>query len=256
MVVFPDAGKAVLPALTERVQGRRRDGSLPGGPGRQGRRQLRHSGSATTSPTTASTGRPGSRRTSPAAATSCSSAARPGNSQSTTEYNALRKNLPDSYKFIGQTPFQPTNWDPTLTQTAAHRRHREVPQDRRHRLRLRPDAGQLAAAVPQERTARSRRWPPPTATRCRCFWQQKKARQPVQDDRLSPPGTTTSGWQSTTRSPRPPAARSPRDTSSRARSSRTRSAASRTRCSCKPDLPGDVYLSAQMPGDEQAKLSN
>ena len=39
-----------------------------------------------------------------------------GNSQSTTEYDALRKNLPDSYKFIGQTPFQPTNWDPTLTQ--------------------------------------------------------------------------------------------------------------------------------------------
>ena len=39
-----------------------------------------------------------------------------GNSQSTTEYNALRKNLPASYKFIGQTPFQPTNWDPTLTQ--------------------------------------------------------------------------------------------------------------------------------------------
>ena len=23
---------------------------------------------------------------------------------------------------------------------------------------------------------------------------------------------------------------------------------------CRPDLPGDVYLSAQMPGDEQAKL--
>ena len=39
-----------------------------------------------------------------------------GNSQSTTEYEALRKNLPASYKFIGQTPFQPTNWDPTLTQ--------------------------------------------------------------------------------------------------------------------------------------------
>ena len=39
-----------------------------------------------------------------------------------------------------------------------------------------------------------------------------------------------------------------------ARSSRTRSAASRTRCKCERDLPGDVYLSAQMPGAEQAKL--
>jgi ribose transport system substrate-binding protein len=25
---------------------------------------------------------------------------------------------------------------------------------------------------------------------------------------------------------------------------------------CRPDLPGDVYLSAEMPGDAQAKLSN
>ncbi len=48
---------------------------------------------------------------------------------------------------------------------AAHRRHREVPQDRRHRLRLRPDAGQLAPAVRQERSQDARRWPPRTATR-------------------------------------------------------------------------------------------
>src|SRR5262245_21856330 len=40
----------------------------------------------------------------------------PGNSQSIAEYQAMRENLPNTYTFIGQTPFQPTNWDPTLTQ--------------------------------------------------------------------------------------------------------------------------------------------
>ena len=40
-----------------------------------------------------------------------------GNSQSTDEYDAMVKVLGDDYTFIGETPFQPTNWDPTLTQT-------------------------------------------------------------------------------------------------------------------------------------------
>ena len=40
-----------------------------------------------------------------------------GNSQSVTEYDALKANLGSQYKFIDQTPFVPTNWDPTLTQT-------------------------------------------------------------------------------------------------------------------------------------------
>jgi ribose transport system substrate-binding protein len=40
-----------------------------------------------------------------------------GNSQSATEYTAMKKVLGSDYKFIGQTPFQPTDWDPTKTQT-------------------------------------------------------------------------------------------------------------------------------------------
>lgn len=40
-----------------------------------------------------------------------------GNSQSIAEYDALKEVLGSDYNFIGQTPFQPTNWDPTLTQT-------------------------------------------------------------------------------------------------------------------------------------------
>ena len=42
--------------------------------------------------------------------------------------------------------------------------------------------------------------------------------------------------------------------SSRARSSRTRPA-SRKPVDCQSGLPGDVYLSAQMPGAQQAALS-
>ena len=41
---------------------------------------------------------------------------------------------------------------------------------------------------------------------------------------------------------------------SRRSCSRTRRLASRTRCSARPNLPGDIYLSAQMPADAQAKL--
>ncbi|MFF4776562.1 substrate-binding domain-containing protein [Microtetraspora fusca] len=40
-----------------------------------------------------------------------------GNSQSTTEYETLRKNLPSAYQFLDQTPFVPTDWEPTKTQT-------------------------------------------------------------------------------------------------------------------------------------------
>jgi ribose transport system substrate-binding protein len=40
-----------------------------------------------------------------------------GNSQSLAEAAAMKAVLGSDYKFIGETPFQPTNWDPTLTQT-------------------------------------------------------------------------------------------------------------------------------------------
>ncbi len=78
MVVFPpDAGKAVLPALTAAYQ----EGVSPfptaSTPPAARPASTTTSGSATTSPTTPTTGRRGSRRTCPRAETSCSSAARP-----------------------------------------------------------------------------------------------------------------------------------------------------------------------------------
>ena len=87
-----------------------------------------------------------------------------GNSQSVTEYNALKENLPDTYKFVGQTPFVPTDWDPTKTQTLLRRRSRRT---RRSTSSSPTSARRWSARCTCSRTAaaRSRRWPPRTATR-------------------------------------------------------------------------------------------
>ena len=116
MVVFPDAGQGGAARADRRLQGRRRDGALPRRPRWQGRRELRRVDRRRLRQRRRQLGELDQGERARTAATSCSWAARPATARAPREYDALRKTLPDSYKFIGQTPFRRTNWDPTKTQ--------------------------------------------------------------------------------------------------------------------------------------------
>ena len=176
-----------------------------------------------------------------------------GNSQSASEYDALRKTLPDTYKFIGQTPFQPTNWDPTKTQqllTADIAKYPKIDV-------IVSDFGPtLVSSLPL--FPKSGRDIPALATSdgnsLSCFWKDSQAKQPVQDDdgrhrqRQRPARGAVRRRQGDRR----------QDPDRRlvqgARSSRTRSARSRTTSSATPTCPVTPTCPPQMPGAEQAKL--
>jgi ribose transport system substrate-binding protein len=178
-----------------------------------------------------------------------------GNSQSTTEYNALRKNLPDNYKFIGQTPFQPTNWDPTLTQQLLTGDIAKYPKID---VIVSDFGPTLVSSLPL--FTKSGRNIPALATSdgnsLSCFWeQQKKAGHPFKmvtvatgndNVRLAVDwavAKATGGQIPTADSFKGPIFED--SVSGKPHG-----------VQCRPDLPGDVYLSAEMPGDAQAKLSN
>jgi ribose transport system substrate-binding protein len=178
-----------------------------------------------------------------------------GNSQGITEGKALHSVLDPSgkYTFIGEQPFAPTNWDPAVTQqvlTAAIAKNPKIDV-------IVSDFGpSLVGALPAfEKSGRSI---PAIVTSdgnvLSCFWEDHKAKNPdfklytvaTGNDNarlavdwavaLATGGKTPSSKQfsapvfedSVTGTPHP--------------------------VTCRRDLPGDVYLSAQMPGEQQAKL--
>ena len=117
LVVFPDAGKAILPALAQRLQGRRRDGAVPRHAGRQGRRRLqrlhRHA-----LPQAGENWGKWILKVLPKGGNVLMLSGPKGNSQGIEENKGLHKILDPSHKytFIGEQPFEVTNWDPALTQ--------------------------------------------------------------------------------------------------------------------------------------------
>ncbi|WP_066517528.1 substrate-binding domain-containing protein [Curtobacterium ammoniigenes] len=174
-----------------------------------------------------------------------------GNSQSVTEYDALRKNLPSSYKFIDQTPFVPTNWDPTLTQTllsAAIAKYPKIDV-------IVSDFGPtLVSSLPL--FTKSGRPIPALATSdgnsLSCFWKSQQSTSPFKlmtvatgndNVRLAVDyavAKATGGKIPTADSFKSPIFEDSTDPSKPV--------------DCQANLPGDVYLSAQMPGSQQAAL--
>ena len=178
-----------------------------------------------------------------------------GNSQGVEENKGLHKILDPTgkYKFIGEKPFEVTNWDPALTQkvlSAAIAKYPKIDV-------IVSDFGpSLVGALPEFK--KSGRTIPALATSdgnvLGCFWKKNHAENPTfklftvstQNDhaRLAidwavalatggkKPATTHFPSlvfeNSTTGKPNP--------------------------VECKPNLPGDIYLSAQLPAAVQAKL--
>jgi ribose transport system substrate-binding protein len=178
-----------------------------------------------------------------------------GNSQGIDEAKGMHAVLDPTgkYQFIGEQPFEPTNWDPALTQkvlTAAIAKNPKIDA-------IVSDFGpSLVGALPEfEKSGRSI---PALATSdgnaLSCFWADHKDKNPdfklftvsTQNDHsrlaidwavaLATGGTKPASStfpskvfeDSTTGTPNP--------------------------VTCRKDLPGAVYLSAEMPGDQQATL--
>jgi ribose transport system substrate-binding protein len=178
-----------------------------------------------------------------------------GNSQGVLEAEGLAKVLGPSKKYtmIGEQPFAPTNWDPAETQkvlTAAIAKNPKIDV-------IVSDFGpSLVGALPEfEKSGRSI---PALATSdgnvLSCFWEDNKAKNPdfklmtisTQNDhaRLAIQWAVALATEGT-----PPAeeiypSKLYEDSVSSTPSPVT----------CRKDLPGAIYLSAEMNGDEQAKL--
>jgi ribose transport system substrate-binding protein len=178
-----------------------------------------------------------------------------GNSQGVEENQGLHKILDPThkYKFIGEQPFEVTNWDPALTQkvlSAAIAKYPKIDV-------IVSDFGpSLVGALPE--FTKSGRKIPALATSdgnvLGCFWKKNFARNPTfklftvstQNDHarlaidwavaLATGGKKPASTHfpslvfedSTTGKPNP--------------------------VECQPKLPGDIYLSAQLPDAAQAKL--
>ena len=255
MVVFPDAGKAILPALRSAYKAGVVTVPYRSDPG--GEDGVDYNAYVGSDPTTGrhQLGRPGSRPTSPTAATSCSSSGPPGNTQGTTERAELDKQLPaDKYTMIGEQPFEVTNWDPSKTQqvlTAAIAKYPEIDV-------IVSDFGpSLVGALPE--FAKSGRSIPAVVASdgnvLSCFYEDNKAANPDFELMTVTTGndnvrlaiqyavaTATGGVPPTNLTFEAPGLRG------------LGQRQARTRCKCDRDLPADVYLSAQLPGAAQAAL--
>ncbi len=179
----------------------------------------------------------------------------PGNSQGVLEAEGLHSVLDPTgnYTFVGEQPFAPTGWDPAVTQQVLTA---EIAANDQIDVIVSDFGPSLVGALPEfENSGRSI---PAIATSdgnlLACFWEEKKdsnpdfklhtlstqndhARLAIQwavalasggtppEDEIFPP---TAFENSVTGEPNP--------------------------VTCEPDLPGDIYLSAEMSGAEQAAL--
>ncbi|HEY8318600.1 MAG TPA: substrate-binding domain-containing protein [Amnibacterium sp.] len=252
MVVFPDAGKAVLPALTSAYKAHvvtvpyRVD---PGGKAGVNYDKwigddFAHDGVSWATWIKANV---------PGGGNILFMGGPAGNSQSVTEYNSLRKNLPDSYKFIDQEPFVPTNWDPTLTQqllSAAIAKYPKIDV-------IVSDFGPtLVSSLPL--FPKSGRAIPALATSdgnsLACFWKDSQAKSPF---KMVTVATGNDNVRLAVDYAIAKATGGKLPTADIFQGSVFEDSVSGNPhpVDCQSSLPGDVYLSAQMPGEQQAALS-
>jgi ribose transport system substrate-binding protein len=175
-----------------------------------------------------------------------------GNSQSITEYETLRKNLPSSYQFLDQTPFVPTDWDPTKTQTLLSAAIAKYPKidiivsdfgpTLVSALHLFPDSGRPIPALATT-----------DGNSLSCFWAAEQKTSPF---KMTTVATGNDNVRLAVQYAIAKATGGRLPTAGSFQGPVFEDSVSGTPhpVTCRSDLPGDVYLSAQMPGDEQARL--
>jgi ribose transport system substrate-binding protein len=178
-----------------------------------------------------------------------------GNSQGITEGKALHSVLDPTgkYKFIGEQPFEPTNWDPALTQqvlTAAIAKYPNIDV-------IVSDFGpSLVGALPA--FTKSGRSIPALVTSdgnvLSCFWQDNHAKNPKFQMTTVATGNDNArlavDWAVALASGGTP----PTSKQFEAPIFEDSVSSQPHPVTCDKSLPGDVYLSAEMPGADQAKL--
>ncbi|WP_211327422.1 substrate-binding domain-containing protein [Subtercola boreus] len=177
-----------------------------------------------------------------------------GNSQGEDEYNAMTGILdPAKYTFVGETPLEPTNWDPALSQqvlTAAIAKNPKIDV-------IVSDFGpSLLGALPEFQ--KSGRSIPALVTTdgnsLGCFYEQNKAANP--DFKMMTVATGNDNVRLAVQYAVAKATGGQLPTTTKFEAPMFEDSVSSTPnpVECKTDLPGDIFLSAEMPAADQAAL--
>ena len=175
-----------------------------------------------------------------------------GNSQGKDELEGLKSVLGPEYKFINSAPFDVTNWDPALTQQVLTA---EIAKNPRIDVIVSDFGPSLVGALPQfEKSGRSI---PALATSdgnvLGCFWTEHSKSNP--DFKLFTVATGNDNarlavqWAVAKATDGTP----PTDETFKAPMFENSVSSAPSAVQCRSDLPGDIYLSAQMKADDQAK---
>jgi ribose transport system substrate-binding protein len=176
-----------------------------------------------------------------------------GNSQGVDELAGMKSVLDDSYVFVGETPFDPTNWDPALTQqvlTAAIAKNPKIDV-------VVSDFGpSLVGALPEFQ--KSGRSIPALVTSdgnvLGCFWEDSKAANP--DFKLMTVATGNDNVRLAVQYAVAVATGGvvPSSTVFDAPAFEDSVSGTPSAVQCERDLPGDIFLSAEMSPADQAAL--
>ena len=178
-----------------------------------------------------------------------------GNSQGLGELEGLKSVLGPEYKFINPAPFDVTNWDPALTQQVLSA---EIAKNPKIDVIVSDFGPSLVGALPVFK--KFNRSIPPIATSdgniLGCFWTDNQAENP--DFKLFTVATGNDNarlavqWAVALATGGTP----PKEQVFVAPHFEDSISSKPSAVECRKDLPGDIYLSAQMKGEDQAKLIN
>jgi ribose transport system substrate-binding protein len=178
-----------------------------------------------------------------------------GNSQGNDELKGMKTVLDDSYKFINEAPYDVTNWDPALTQTVLTA---EIAKNPKIDVIVSDFGPSLVGALPV--FTRSGRSIPALATSdgnaLGCFWKDNQATNP--DFKLFTVATGNDNvrlavdWAVA----RATGGKPPDATTFQAPVFEDSVSGKPNPVECDAALPGDIYLSAQLPRATQAVAIN
>jgi ribose transport system substrate-binding protein len=178
-----------------------------------------------------------------------------GNSQGTQELEGLKSVLDDSYKFVNPPPFAVTNWDPALTQQVLTA---EIAKNEKIDVIVSDFGPSLVGALPVFK--KFNKSVPAIATSdgnsLGCFWVDNHKDNP--DFKLMTRATGNDNvrlavqWAVALATD----GQKPKDDTFHAPNFENSVTGQPSEVKCRPDLPGSIYLSAEMSGDDQAKAVN
>jgi ribose transport system substrate-binding protein len=178
-----------------------------------------------------------------------------GNSQGVDELAGMKTVLGDEYKFLNTAPFDVTNWDPALTQKVLTA---EIAKNDKIDVIVSDFGPSLVGALPVFK--KFNRSVPALATSdgnsLGCFWADNQKDNP--DFKLFTVATGNDNvrlavdWAVA----KATGGQDPSETIFKAPNFENSVTGDPSKVLCRPDLPGSIYLSAKMSGDDQTKAVN